>query len=155
DDALRVRGDEGARGRERERDGLVDRHRTFGDAVGEVVAVEPLHREVEVAGAERAVRHERDDAGIAQVGEQPDLALEARTRGAAELAHHLQRDGRSRLEIACTIHVSHSAASMERDDLEATVDLVPDADGLHHARGRRIPYTPLPVATVSAGALEW
>jgi hypothetical protein len=130
-DAARVRRDERARDRETERDALVDRHRRFGEAIGEVVPVEPLHREVEAPVRERAVRDELHDARIAKLREQTDLALEARALRVSELAHHFERDERPGLHIARAVDRSHSSAAMERDDLEAAVDAIAGRRALH------------------------
>ena len=88
-------------------------------ALGEILAVEPLHGEEQAAVGELAVGDVVDDVGMAQIGDDADLALEARllTRGGGA-AQDLERHRQTALVVDALEDVSTGPAAHTRFDGE-------------------------------------
>src|SRR5690606_4499381 len=87
----------------------------------DVLALEPLHRDVRVALVELAERNDANDAGMAQAGEHAPLATEARllARIDARDRDDLQRDRRAGHLVASAIDDADTAAAHFAFDHEA------------------------------------
>ncbi len=90
------------------------------DPLAQVVALQPLHREVVVVAALTDVVHAHD-VRMRQVAGNFGLRKEALLRSSAEqqiLTQHLDRDVFVLQAIACGIHVAHAALSEQCTDLQ-------------------------------------
>lgn len=114
-------------------------------ALGNVLALEPLHRDVGVALLELAERHHPHDAGVAQCCEQSSLATEARffARIDARQGDHLQRDGKIAQLVARAVDDAHAAAA----------DLPLDDEASSERLGGRIDHARFPEPTTKISVL--
>ncbi len=93
-----------------------------GEPRGEILAVEPLHREVALAGARDAVRHVADDAGVAQIREDGRLALEALDVDGLLPAQELEGDARAVELVDGAVDRAHPTGARLGDEDEAVCD---------------------------------
>jgi hypothetical protein len=120
-------------------DGLVERERAAGEPLGEVLAVEQLHREVGDAGRGVDVEVEDlHDVGPAHAGGGLGLAHEAGARGVGlddRGVHELERDGLAEAQVGGPPHAAHAAALQKFVEAPALADDVAVAEaGLRGAR---------------------
>ena len=121
-DADRVREAEALGDAADERDGLRRGELAALQAGGEILALEPLHREVGPAVVV-AVRDVADDRVVPQRREEPRLTQEARGVALAGVrAEELDRDEAARRAVARAVHLAHGAAAREGLELEAIVE---------------------------------
>jgi hypothetical protein len=94
-------------------------------SIGEVLAFEPLHREIRAA-RHVAVRDVFHDARVLELGERRGLTTESVRRRLRGL-HDLQRDGPPRRRVERTIHDAHTAFASGPFQNEAIGDAIPRA----------------------------
>jgi hypothetical protein len=95
--------------------------------VRQILAFDPRHRQVGLAGVVEAVRHVRHDAGMAQPREELGLAQEAARRIALRHAQPLERHQRAGLPITRSVHRAHASAADVGLDLEPAGHELPGA----------------------------
>ncbi len=128
-DAAFVRGAERFGDPPHQRDALAAGQPLVPHAVIERLAVEPLHREPQLARVRAAVGDVAHDAGMAQRREHADLAREAFGVIDRGRAQHLDRDGFSGLSIDRAKHRTHPARARHPFELEPV---------LHHIAGLHV-----------------
>ena len=97
------------------------RSRAAPEAGGEILPVEPLHRQIELAVRRLAVGDVRDDAGVLDLGEHLGLAHEA-LGGVARrdgVVRQLEGDRHAGAAVERTVDGSHAADARLALDLEA------------------------------------
>ena len=86
--------------------------------IGERLALDQLHHEVEVFTLHADVVH-RADVGMVERGDEPGLALEAgadlRRRG--QIGRDLDGDLAAQAEIAGAVNLAHASGAERREDL--------------------------------------
>jgi hypothetical protein len=131
-DAARVGLRERARDALPERQRLIDRQRPALEPRREILAVEPLHRQPELAGGADRVGDVADDPGVIELGEQLGLLREAigerGERAAAPAVQELDRHGRARRQIDGLEDLAHPAGAGAAREAEASGD---DLSGFH------------------------
>ncbi|KYG05492.1 hypothetical protein BE21_40300 [Sorangium cellulosum] len=100
----------------------------------QVLALEPLHREVRLAVGCLAVGDELDDGGVAELGEDAHLALEARALARVPGEHDLDGDGLTRVAIARAEDLAHAARPGARVQREAAFQHIPHPHFRAHCR---------------------
>ena len=119
DDAARVRDAERLGDAAHEGDGVAKTDRPARDARGERLALEPLHRDVELAARAQPVVDVAHDGGVAQRREHPRLAPEALQQLGAGAREQLERDRLAGLAIARAVDDAHAPLAGQALDLEA------------------------------------
>ena len=114
-------------------EGLLERQAPAEEALGEVLAVQPLHHQELLPLIGDAVIDVADEPGVLELGERQRLPLEAGVRGGAfPVEEHLHRAELAGLEIAGAEDLAHPPHPGERADLEPILDQVPGP----HIRGQ-------------------
>jgi hypothetical protein len=126
DDPAGVGGAEGGGDAGGEGDGLAHGEGLALEAGLEVLAVEPLHGQVELARGRLAVGDVADDAGVRELREQLDLALEPRGAVPVRVGDDLDRHGLVRGAIAGAEDLAHAAGSDRLLDLEPLTQQSPE-----------------------------
>ena len=134
DDTGIVGGGERGSQRPAERDRVVERDGLLAHAPLELLALEPLHREVRLPVGRRAVPHEPNDGRMIERLENADLLLEALEGDRIErrLTRDLDRDFLSRARVAGAVHDGHSTAGGDGLHRESAFE---DGPGLHDLLG--------------------
>jgi hypothetical protein len=127
--AERVGGAERLADPDGERERLADGERLAREAAVEVLAVEPLHDEVELARGRLAVGDVADDAGVREPGEQLHLAREARDAGAPDVGEDLDGDRVARGAITGAEDLPHAAGAHLLLNLEPAAQQLPELHG--------------------------
>jgi len=84
------------------------------EALGEILAVDPLHHQERRTVVGPPVLHVPHDARMVERGEHARLATEAVERVAVvRVVHDLDRDGRARVAVGRAIHGAHAALTGE------------------------------------------
>jgi hypothetical protein len=100
-------------------DALADGERPAGQAVRQVLALEPLHRQVVLAERRRAVRDVAYDRGVAELGQHLRLLAEAVGLFGAAPVEDLERHQRAGLPVERTVDRRRSARAHLALQLEA------------------------------------
>jgi hypothetical protein len=119
DHALAVREDERAEDPRRDGDGLLRGDAAAGEARAEVLAFEPLHREVRLAVLGDPAVDVADDGRVREVGERAHLAAEPLRGLLLGASQHLDGDDGAREPVVRAVHDAHPAGSGLGNHLEA------------------------------------
>ncbi len=119
DDAAPVRAGQRVGDAAAEVDALADGQRPAGQAVRQVLALEPLHRQVVLAERRRAVRDVAHDRGVAELGQHLGLLAEAVGLLGAAPVQDLERHQRAGLPVERTVDRRRSARTHLALQLEA------------------------------------
>ena len=92
------------------------------EALVERFALQPLHRQVRLAGREQPVRDVADDVRVSHAGQELRFTLEAPAIQVPILAQHLDRDGLPAVPVDRAVDLSHPSGVGEAIDGEAPVD---------------------------------
>ncbi len=123
-----------------DRDALLDAEAVAREAIGEVLAFQPVHRQVREAVAALAVVQVPHDGRMAELGENAGLLAEA-CRAGAVACHDLERHGAARCVVTGAVHGAHPAAGCQSLDDVTVGDPLPGnrPRGLAHRAARCTP----------------
>jgi hypothetical protein len=122
-----------------------------GEALPQVLALQPLHRQVERGGV--PVSDVAHDAGVLELGEEPRFTEEALHVGLGASVQHLDRDARAALFVERSIDLTHAPRAGQLLEHEARTDDGARAGGEGHHHGRtRSPSSHLPRRSIADGS---